>query len=103
MAKIAVIGDKEITLGFKAIGVTSFAFEDVKELPLILNEIKNNDYELIFVSEKAYLSLENELKEFEEAPVPAVIVIPSVSENLGVADNHINNIVQKAVGMKIGE
>lgn len=101
MAKVAVIGDKETILGFKAVGVDVFDFEEKKELNSFKTQVNDGEYDLIFVTENAYLELEKELKELEEKPVPAVLVIPSVSGNLGIADNYIDNIVQKAVGMKL--
>lgn len=101
MAKVAVIGDRETTLGFKTVGADVFNFEEEKDLHSIFTSINKEDYDLLFVTEKAYLGLEKELKELEEKPVPAVLVIPSASGNLGITENYIGEVVQKAVGMKL--
>lgn len=101
MPKIAVIADEETTLGFKALGVEAFPYEKKNELDSILLNIKNGDYSIVFISESAYLQIREDIKPLEEAQVPAIAIIPSTGEKLGIADSHIKDTVQRAVGMKL--
>jgi len=103
MPKMAVIADAETTLGFKAVGVDDFPYAQQNELKAILAGIKDRDYSVVLIDEDAYGQLKEDLKSLEEAFAPAVVIIPSAGRKIGIAETHMKEIVQKAVGVKIGD
>lgn len=101
MAKAAVISDKETALLFKTSGVDAYSFKQETEVKRLFHQVLEKGYGLIFLDEKVFLILEEELKEIEGRATPSVLVIPSAQENLGISNQYIERKVQKAVGMKL--
>lgn len=101
MPKAAIIGDKTSVLGFKALGLDSYALIKPEDGRDIWPKIKEQGYSVIFITEPVYEAMEDLLKEVSGQIKPAVTIIPAVAGGKGLGMEKIRRIVEKAVGVDI--
>jgi len=101
MYKIGVIGDKQSVQGFKAVGLNVFDCSTTDEAKHILNKIAKEDYAIIYITEKIYNDIMNEINEYSTVRLPAIIPIPGMDGNMGIGISKIKKAVEKAVGADI--
>ena len=101
MYRVAVIGDRESTYGFAAIGLDVFFVNDYAEAEFTLKKIIQRDYAVIYITEYLAESLEEEIARFSFKPSPAIIQIPGVFGNTGKGMQNVKKSVEKAVGSDI--
>ena len=65
MSKIGIIGDADSVLGFKVFGLDAFACRNKDEAAEKLHSIVKDDYGIIYVTEKYYKELGNEIAKYE--------------------------------------
>jgi len=100
--KIAIIGNEDTVLGFKALGVEVFAISTQTEGEKALKQIREkNQYAIIFITENWTPKLEKELGKFAGQALPAIISIPSSQGTTGEGLKNISKIVEQAVGSDI--
>ena len=101
MYKIAVLGDIDSIYGFAALGIhicpVGFKEEAVKAFKSLVDE----NYAIIYITESYYIELEAEINQHKAYIVPAIIVIPGASGNVGIGMSNIKKIVEQAVGSDI--
>lgn len=98
--KIAVVGDKDSVLAFKAIGLEVFPVvgdEDARETVKLLAR----DYSVIFITEQIAEKIGSLLDRYKTRPYPAIIPIPSSEGTNGFGLNSIKKDVEKAIGADI--
>ncbi len=98
MPSIAVIGDKESIVAFKAFGVACYDCADSERAKEILKKIITEKYSLIFITEEL---AENIRPLYKEIRFPVVIEIPSWKGTTGLGKTKIKTIVERAVGADI--
>lgn len=98
--KIAIIGEKESILPFKAVGVDVFPVERYFEAVEILKKLAR-DYSVIFVTEDLAKEIEETLDRYRVKPFPAIIPIPKASGSDGYGMENISKNVEKAIGIDI--
>lgn len=76
MYKIAVIGDRDSVLGFRALGLDVFPTEDTDAGRRTLHRLAQEDYAVIYITEQLAQQLTAEIARYKDAPLPAVILIP---------------------------
>ena len=101
MAKIAVIGDHDSVLLFKAVGLDVFFEDDGPKANRILHRLAREGYAAVFVTEKLYPACEETIKEFESEAYPCIIPIPDNSGTEGIGMAALKQNVEKAVGVDI--
>ena len=101
--KIAILGNYNTILGFKAVGVTAWPITTKEEAIDSLNKIKeSNEFAVIFITEDWLDKLSTDISEiFNHQPLPAVVGIPSSQGSTGASLKHLSKIVEKAVGSDI--
>ena len=97
---IAVVGDKDSILAFKAIGLDVYpvsgemqAREQVKQLA--------RKYSVIFITEQVAIEIQSLLERYKARPYPVIVPIPSAEGNLGFGMEGIKKDVEKAIGADI--
>ncbi len=100
MAKMAVVGDGDSILVFKAAGVDAFGAADDKTARDILRNIAK-DYAVIFITEELAKRLSEFLKRFNESAYPVILPIPSKSGTDGYAMDEIRQASERALGVDI--
>lgn len=101
MSKIAVIGDKQSVLAFKATGMDIFTPDDKNEARKIIQRLANGDYGIIFVTEKIAVQIHETIKRFDRELTPVLIPIPSNRGTLHLGMDRINENLEKAVGRSL--
>lgn len=101
MYKIAVIGDSESILSFKAIGLETCPVESAAEARKALHGYAKEDYAVIYLTEQFAQDMESELKQYATEIRPAVILIPGREGSLGLGLANIGKAVERAVGSNI--
>lgn len=98
--KIAVVGDKDSVLAFKAVGLDVFPILDEEEASDKVRLLAR-EYAVIFVTEKLAAKMEPLLKRYKARAYPAVIPIPDASGSTGFGLYGIKKDVEKAIGADI--
>ena len=101
MYKIAVMGDRDSVLGFRALGLDVFPVEDPQEARTTLHRLARNDYAVIYVTEQLSLQITAEIERYKDSVTPAVILIPGKSGSLGLGSGALQSAVERAVGADI--
>lgn len=98
--KIAVLGDSDITLVFKAIGMDVYNANSVGEASEKLKLLARN-YSVIFITEDLAVQIEEQIAKFRNRTYPAIIPIPSSTGSTGYGIENIKKDVERAVGTDI--
>jgi V/A-type H+-transporting ATPase subunit F len=98
---VAVIGDRDSILCFKAVGVNVFPVTEPAEARKIFGELVRGNYAVIFVTEQLATELDEQIQEVAYQPLPSVVLIPNSKGTLGYGSRHIREVVRKAVGADI--
>ncbi len=101
MYKIAVIGDRDSVLGFRALGLDVFPVEDTETGRKTLHRLAQEEYAVIYITEQLAQHLTAEIARYKDAPLPAVILIPGKTGSLGIAGAALHDAVERAVGADI--
>ncbi len=98
--KIAVIGDKDIVLAFKAVGMDVYSASDAAEAASALKSIAPK-YSIIFITEDLAQDNWQLIDRYKSRTYPAVIPIPPPSGSTGFGMAGIKADVERAVGTDI--
>lgn len=98
--KIAVIGDKDSVLAFKAVGADVFPVKDTSDAAEVLKRLAR-DYAIIFINESIAREISDVVDRYKAKPYPAVIPIPGSSGSIGYGMSGIDKNVEKAIGTNI--
>lgn len=103
MFKIGVMGGPDTVIGFKALGLDTFAVDNKDEAKRIMNKITDADseYAIIYLEENLAEALSNEIKRVKDRPTPAIILIPGREGSIGLGQSALKAAVERAVGTNI--
>lgn len=101
MFKVAVVGDKDSILAFKALGVDVFPVLSPEESRRAIDRLARDQYGVIFITEQAASLIPETIDRYNKIMTPAVILIPSNQGTLNIGMQRISNNVEKAVGSNI--
>lgn len=101
MYKVAVIGDKDSVLCFKALGVDVYTAVDGEGARKLIDELAQKNTGVIFITEDFAQKIQSTIDKYREKMTPAIILIPSNKGSLGIGMADINKSVEKAVGANI--
>lgn len=97
---IAVVGDKDSVLAFKAIGIDAYPVDGEMEARSVVKELARK-YSVIFITDAIAMQIESLLKRYKTRPYPVVVPIPSAEGNTGFGMSGIKSDVEKAIGSDI--
>lgn len=97
---IAVVGDKDSVLAFKALGVDVFPVESEEEAKERVHTLART-YAVIYVTEQVAKWAAMYLKRYSARPYPVVVPIPSASGSEGLGLAGIKSNVEKAIGADV--
>lgn len=101
MHKVAVVGDKDSILAFKALGVDVYPVLDEEESRKTIDRLARDNYGVIFITEQEASKIPETIARYNRIMTPAVILIPSNQGSLGIGLARIQDNVEKAVGSNI--
>ena len=101
MKKIAVIGDRDSVLGFRALGLETCIAEDGEQAKAVIHRMAKEDYAILYLTEQLAAEIPAELARRREDVSPAVILIPGREGSLGIGTAGVHAAAEKAVGADI--
>lgn len=101
MYKIAVLGDKDSVLGFRALGLDVFPADHAEQVRPILHRLAREGYAIIYLTEQLASGLSAEVARYKDELTPAIILIPGKEGPLGIGMANIKTAVERAVGADI--
>ncbi len=101
MYKIAVLGDQDSVLGFKALGLDVCFAETAEEARHALHRLARENYAIIYITEELAGQLAADIDRYKTALTPAVILIPGKGGALGLGARALQSAVERAVGADI--
>ncbi|MDY4105515.1 MAG: V-type ATP synthase subunit F [Oscillospiraceae bacterium] len=99
--RIAVLGDRESVLGFKALGLDVFPAESVEEARSTLHRLAKENYAVVYLTEQLAQYMTDDLARYKDELTPAVILIPGKEGPLGIGMANVKKSVERAVGADI--
>ncbi len=101
MYKIAVMGDYDSIYGFATLGLSICPVKTREEARDKLRQLARGEYGIIYITEAMAAELKEEIDEYREKTLPAIIQIPGVSGNTGAGVEGVKKTVEQAVGSDI--
>jgi V/A-type H+-transporting ATPase subunit F len=101
MYKIAVMGDRDSVLGFRALGLDVVFVENTETARRELHRLANSNYAVIYITEQLSLSLQEEINKYKDSVTPAIILIPGKGGSMGLGEASLHSAVERAVGADI--
>ena len=101
MYKIAVMGDMDSVLGFKALGLEVCPVNTPEEGHEALHRMAKENYAIIYMTEQLASQLSQEIHRYHDSVTPAIILIPGKSGSLGLGESALQSAVERAVGADI--
>lgn len=101
MYKIAVLGDRDSVLGFKALGLDVYPVAGPEEGHETLHRLARENYAIIYMTEQLAAKLTTDIARYKDALTPAIILIPGKEGPLGIGMANIKTAVERAVGADI--
>jgi V/A-type H+-transporting ATPase subunit F len=101
MSDIAMIGDRDSILGFKALGVNIFPVTNKAESVDALGEVIKQGYKVAFITEQMAPSPEIIADIIGDRTFPVVTMVPSNRGSTGLAMKRLQTLVRKAAGADI--
>ncbi len=102
MYKIAVLGDRDSVLGFKALGLDTYFVESSDEARITLHRLAKEDYAIIYITEQLADTIGADIARYKTSVTPAVILIPGKTGSLGLGAQALQSAIERAVGADIG-
>ena len=92
--KMAIVGDGDSIMVFKAAGVDTFPAEDEKKAREVLRRVAK-DHQIIFLTENLAKQLTEFLKRFDESAYPVILSIPAAGGSTGHGMEILKNAMER--------
>ena len=102
MYKIAVLGDRDSVMGFKALGLDTFFVEEAEEARHTLHRVAKEEYAIVYVTEQLAQLIPADIARYKTETTPAVILIPGKTGSLGLGAQALQTAIERAVGADLG-
>lgn len=99
--KLAAIGENNIMLIFKAIGVDVFPSTTSQEAGAQIRRLAKEGYNIIFITEEIAAKLDPIIREYSYEFLPSIVVIPGLRERNNYALRRLRQAIIKAVGADV--
>lgn len=101
ISNVAVIGDRDSILCFRAIGVLTFPVSESTEARAVVRRLVKDKVSVIFITEKIAEGIMDLIDELARVSLPSIVLIPNNQGSLGLGMERIRQTVTKAVGADI--
>ncbi len=99
--QIAVIGDWDSVMGFRALGLDTYPVTTAEEAREKIHELAKTDCAVIYLTEQLAAKLPDVLERYKDELRPAIILIPGRQGSLGIGKANIQRSIERAVGADI--
>jgi len=95
---LAIVGDEDIVMGFKALGFKTYALRESDNFEIIFDELARNKTAVCLIQDKLYRSSKDIIDRYKNLPLP--IIIPfATSGATDDLDNLVKDIRLRATGV----
>ena len=98
---IAVVGDWESVMGFRALGLDNYPVTSVEEARKTVHELAKTDCAVIYLTETLAKDMADVLERYKDQLRPAIILIPGREGSFGIGMANIQSAIERAVGADI--
>ena len=99
--RIAVIGDWQSVMGFRALGLDTYPVTGPEEAREAIRELAKTDCAVIYLTETLAKDLEDVIARYKDELQPAIILIPGREGPLGIGRASMQAAIERAVGADI--
>ena len=99
--RIAVVGDWNSILGFRALGLETFPVKDAQAAKDTVRELAKENCAVIYLTEQLAKDMPDTLQRYKDALRPAIILIPGREGSLGIGKGYIESAIKRAIGTEI--
>ena len=99
--RIAVVGDWNSVMGFRALGLETYPVTTAEEAKECVRTLAKEDCAVIYLTEQMAKDMTDVLARYKGALRPAIILIPGREGSLGIGRTNIQNAIERAVGADI--
>ena len=100
-SNMAVIGDRDSILPFRAVGMKVMPVADAQEAAQAFDDLVNAKYVVIFITERVAVEIGERIEATALQILPSVVLIPDNRGSLGLATEKVRQTVSKAIGADI--
>ena len=98
---IAVVGDWESVMGFRALGLDTHPVSAPDEAREEIKRLAKGDCAVIYLTETLAKAMPDVLERYKDELRPAIILIPGREGSLGIGKDNIQKAIERAVGADI--
>lgn len=95
---LAIIGDQDAVLGFKALGFNAYPLKEIQEFNTILEEILKQKPVVCLVQDNIYVLAQEQINNYRNLPLPVFIPFTKNLKDRGLLENFIKDIRLRATG-----
>lgn len=99
--RIAAIGERDLVLPLKAVGVDIFPTSIPEEATNLLKKLAQEGYAIIMITENLAASMQEVMRNYQNQPVPSIVPVPSTLGSEGFAMTRLREAIKRAVGTDI--
>lgn len=99
--QIAVVGDNDSVLGFRAVGFEAVPADTAADVRAALKKLAAGSYAIIYITEQAASLAMDEVAKYADQLTPAIILIPGKNGSLGIGKTAVKQSVERAIGADI--
>lgn len=96
--RIAVVGDWNSVMGFRALGLETYPAANTEEAKERVRTLAKEDCAVIYLTEQLAKDMPDVLERYKDALRPAIILIPGREGSLGIGKENLRHAIQRAVG-----
>ena len=98
---IAVVGDWESVMGFRALGLDTRPVSNPEQAREEIKRLAKEECAVIYLTETLAKALPDVLDKYKDELRPAIILIPGREGSLGIGKENIQHAIERAVGADI--
>ena len=98
---IAVVGDWQSVMGFRALGLDTYPGTAPEEAREIIHRLAKEDCAVIYLTEQLAAKLGDVIARYKDELKPAIILIPGREGSLGIGKETLQSSIERAVGADI--
>lgn len=98
---IAVVGDWQSVMGFRALGLDTYPVTAPEEAREIIHRLAKEDCAVIYLTEQLAAKLGDVIARYKDEMKPAIILIPGREGSLGIGKETLQSSIERAVGADI--
>lgn len=98
--KMAIIGDGDSVLAFRACGVDAYPVSHPETAKNVLKKLAK-EYKIIYITDVIAEQIDDAIKKYLDVPYPIILSVPSKNGSNGYGMKGLKSMVNKALGVDV--